>query len=171
MRKTIISLFILSALLISGTARAQKFGHVNLDSLLAIMPEMAKVNTDAAAFYKQLETDLMKMQLELDTKMKDYDAKQSTWSAAMKQLKEAELNSLNQRIQNFQQSAQSDFNNKKAELMKPVMAKVNKSIREVALERGLKYVFDSSKEIGVLLFADPADDLFNLLRSKLGIPN
>lgn len=171
MKKFIRHLFVLAAIAFAPAVHAQKFGHIDLDSLLSIMPEMSKANEDAAAYYKTLETQMLQMQTELDTKMKEYEANQATWSPAIKKLKEDELNSLNQRIQGFQMTAQTDFNNKKAELLKPIYDKVNKAVKDVAKEKGYKYVFDSSKSASILLYADPVDDVFNLVKTKLNIPN
>jgi len=171
MKTFLKTLFIVAALAFAPAANAQKFGHFDLDSLLGMMPELSKANEDAAAFYKQLEKQMIDMQTELDTKMKDYEQFGPTWSPSIKKLKEDEINGLNQRIQGFQMQAQTDFNNKKAELLKPIYDKINKAVKDIAKEKGYKYIFDSSKGAGILVYADPADDVFALLKAKLNIPN
>lgn len=170
MKKFLKHLFVIAIIACAPAANAQKFAHCDLDSLLGMMPEMTKANADAAAFYDDLAKQMQQMQTELETKSKDYDANSATWSPSIKKLKEDELNSLNQRIQGFQMQAQSDFNAKKTELLKPIYDKINKAIKDLAKEKGYKYVFDSSKTAAMLLYADPADDIMPLLKVKLNIP-
>ncbi|TND08723.1 MAG: outer membrane protein [Bacteroidetes bacterium] len=171
MKKFIKHLFVVAAIALAPSIHAQKFGHFDLDSLLSIMPEMEKANKDAADYYKTLEAQMLQMQTELDTKLKDYEANSSSWSPAIKKLKEDELNSLQQRIQQFQMTAQSEFNTQKQNLVKPIYDKINKAVKDIAKEKGYKYVFDSSKGAALLMYADPADDIFALLKVKLNIPN
>lgn len=173
MKKFFYSILVFAGLAIAPAANAQKFAHIDYDSLLSIMPEMTKANEDAAAFYKKLENEMLTMQTELDNKLKAYDADKDMLAKtpSLLQMREAELNSLNQRIQNFQMTAQTDLQNEVARLKKPIIDKVEKAIKDYAKEKGYKYVFDSSKSASILLFADPADDIFLAIKTKLNIPN
>jgi outer membrane protein len=167
--KNIIKIAVVSALVVvsSFTANAQKMAHINLDSLISVMPE-TKVATQAVQDYaKQLETQVTAMQTELQSKYEDFQAKQNDMPALVKASKEKELNDLNQRIQDFQQQAQQDYQKKSAELSKPVYEKAKKAIDQVAKDNGFKYVLDTST--GLVIYNEPADDIFNLVVKKLGI--
>ncbi|GAB4137286.1 MAG: hypothetical protein Fur0041_11990 [Bacteroidia bacterium] len=152
------------------TANAQKIAHFDLDSLLEIMPAFQKASDSAAAYYKMLENQLVVMQMEYERKLNEYDSLNKTWSTLIKQLKEKEIYDLQQNIQAFQASAQQDFANKQKQLVEPIYNDINKAVKEIAKEKGYKYVLDSSKAAGVVLYADPTDDIFELLRVKLNIP-
>lgn len=173
MKKFFYSILFIAALTMAPAANAQKFAHLDYDSLLSIMPEMVKANEDAAAFYKKLETEMLTMQTELDNKLKAYEADKDMLAKtpSLLKIREDELNSLNQRIQNFQMTAQTDMQNEVARLKKPIVDKVDKAIKDYAKEKGYKYVFDSSKSANFLLFADPVDDIFVAIKTKLNIPN
>jgi outer membrane protein len=107
------------------------------------------------------------MQTELQTKYEDYQAKQKDMPELVRASKEKELNDLNQRIQDFQQQAQQDYQKKSAELSKPVYEKAKKAIDQVAKDNGFKYVLDTST--GMVIYNEPADDIFNMVVKKLGI--
>lgn len=173
MKKFFYSILVFAGLAIAPAVNAQKFAHIDYDSLLSIMPEMTKANEDAAAFYKRLESEMLTMQTELDNKLKAYETDKDALAKtpSLLQMREAELQGLNQRIQNFQMTAQTDMQNEVARLKKPIIDKVDKAIKEYAKEKGYKYVFDSSKSANILLFADPADDIFQAIKTKLNIPN
>jgi outer membrane protein len=167
--KNIFKITFVSALIIacSFTGKAQKIAHINLDSLISIMPETKTATQSVQDYAKQLETQVTAMQTELQTKYEDYQAKQTDMPALVKASKEKELNDLNQRIQDFQQQAQTDYQKKSAELSKPVYEKAKKAIDQVAKDNGYRYVLDTST--GMVIYNEPADDIFMLAVKKLGI--
>ena len=165
MKSLFKSLAILGSLTLSTATFAQKTAYVELDSLLSIMPEMAEAKKVSAEFYKQLETTLTTMQKELNDKLADYQANELKYTELIKQTKQKELQDLNQRIQDFQVQAQTEFQKKNEELTRPINAKAKKAIEKVAKAKGYKLVVDSS--VGVLLYTDPADDIFNLVKAEL----
>jgi outer membrane protein len=59
---------------------------------------------------------------------------------------------------------------KQADLFKPIFAKAEKGIEEVAKEKGLIYVFDVSEGGSVVLYkSNESMDLLPLVKTKLGI--
>ncbi|MBO4739992.1 MAG: OmpH family outer membrane protein, partial [Bacteroidales bacterium] len=56
---------------------------------------------------------------------------------------------------------------KQMELLQPIKDRVEKAIAEVAKENGYSYVFDSG--LGVLLYQDESDNIFELVKKKIGI--
>ena len=151
----------------SFTVSAQKMAHINLDSLITLMPESKVAQQGVQDYAKQLEEQVTTMQSELKTKYDDYTAKSKDMPEVVRASKEKELNDLNQRIQDFQQQAQSDYQKKSAELSKPVYEKAKKAVDAVAKENGYKYVLDTST--GIVLYSEASDDIIALVIKKLGI--
>lgn len=151
----------------SPFVQAQKIAHISLDSLLNTMPETKKAKEASQEYYKQLEGQIGSMQGELQKKYQEYQENQTKYTELVKQTKEKELQDLNQRIQDFQQSAQMDIQKKNDELTKPVYDKAKKAIDQVAKENGYKYVLDTSA--GLVLYSEPGDDIIALVMKKLGI--
>ena len=161
---------LITAVMIAGTAfvsNAQKIAHIHLDSLVSLMPESKEAQKAQQDYLKQLEGTITAMQTELQTKYQEYMDNQTKLSDLIKKNKEKELQDLDQRIKDFQTNAQQDLQKKNEELGKPVLDKARKAIDQVAKENGYKYVLDSSS--GIILFSDPADDIFALVKKKLNI--
>lgn len=154
-------------ILSSYTANAQKIAHVNLDSLITIMPESKTAQTAVQDYAKQLEQQVTAMQSELQVKYEAYQKDSPNMAPIVKESKEKELNDLNQRIQDFQQQAQLDYQKKSAELSKPVYEKAKKAIDQVAKDNGYKYVLDTST--GLVIYHEATDDIIGLVVKKLGI--
>jgi len=151
----------------STTMNAQKIANINLDSLISIMPESKTAQQAVQDYAKQLEEQVTAMQSELKTKYDDYQAKSKDMAEVVRASKEKELNDLNQRIQDFQQQAQTDYQRKSAELSKPVYEKAKKAVDAVAKENGFKYVLDTST--GMVIYSEQSDDIIGLVIKKLGI--
>ncbi|MBK7183610.1 MAG: OmpH family outer membrane protein [Bacteroidetes bacterium] len=167
--KNIAKLVVVSAVVLmsSFTANAQKIAHIDLDSLISIMPESKTAQQAVQDYAKQLEQQVIAMQTELQEKYEKYQAESANLAPIIKTNREKELNDLNQRIQDFQQQAQADYQNKSAELSKPVYDKAKKAIDQVAKENGYKYVLDTST--GLVLYTEPTEDIIGLVVKKLGI--
>jgi len=167
--KNVVKLTIVSVIVLIGsfTVKAQKVAHVNLDSLISIMPESKTAQQAVQDYAKQLEQQVVAMQTELQSKYEAYQKDGANMAPIVKESKEKELNDLNQRIQDFQQQAQTDYQKKSAELSKPVYEKAKKAIDQVAKDNGFKYVLDTST--GIVLYNEPADDIIALVIKKLGI--
>lgn len=168
MKKISISLFLIAFILFANQSFSQKakFGHIDSQKLLSEMPETATARKAVEDYTKQLEDQLKTMQTELQTKYDDYTAKQSTYSDLIKKTKEDELNGLQQRIQNFQQTAQQDIQKKEQELLQPVINKAKTAIKEVAKEKGYTYIFDTSTG-SLAYWPETADDIMQLVKAKL----
>ena len=160
--KSLVAIGLVAA---SFSSYAQKIAFIDLDSLLSVMPEMTKAKDSSATYYKQLESTLGAMQKELNDKLAEYQANEKVYTELIKNTKQKELQDLNQRIQDFQVQAQTEFQKYNDKLTKPLNEKAKKAIEKVAKAKGYKFVLDSS--IGVLLYTEPADDIFNAVKAEL----
>jgi outer membrane protein len=167
--KKIIFLFItvvFSAALFAQTTL--KIGHINSQELLQAMPESDSAQAKLDKAVKELQSQLEAMQVELNSKYQDYVSKKDTYSDLIKQTKEADLQQMNQRIQQFQANAEQDIQKQRTEIFKPVLDKANKAIAEVAKANGFTYVLDLSA--GTVIFhADNSIDVLPLVKQKLGL--
>lgn len=161
-KKAALILFALGAF---SFANAQKIAHIELDSLVSMMPETKTAKEVAQAYWKDLEKTVVSMDNEFQTKYNDYLAGQATMSELVRKTKEEELQSLQRRIEEFKQQAQQDYQKKSNELTAPIMAKAKKGIEIVSKEGGFKYVLDTST--GNVLYADPAEDILLAVKKKL----
>lgn len=144
-----------------------RFGHIDSNELLKIMPGKDSAQTKLQTFAKTLENQLKIMNAEFETKYQEYLSNEKTWTELIKTDKQKELQGLQERIQNFQTQAQESLKEKETELLQPIIDKAKKAIEEVAKENGFTYVFDSG--VGVLLYDKGGEDILPLVKKKLNI--
>jgi outer membrane protein len=151
----------------SAMAQNLKFGHVNSDELIQTMPEYDSATVKLEKFRKELVNALELMSVELNNKNDAYQKESKNYSEIVKQTKEQELIDMNKRIQDFQNNAQTQLQNKQTEVFQPIYAKVDKAIKDVGKENGFLYVFD----IKSLLYYDEtkSTNVLSLIKTKLGI--
>lgn len=168
--KLLVASVIAVAALMPTKVDAQKFGHINSQEIVALMPERDDAYTKLQAFGKELNETISSMQTDYQTKLKEYNEKVSTWNESIKKTKEDELNSLMQRIRQFSEQAEQDFNSRQETLLTPVMKKAQDAIDKVAKAQGLAYVFDLAS--GAIIYIDEANtvNLLPLVKAELGIP-
>ena len=170
MKKLFRVLFLGVALFVmSGMAQAQvKIAHVNTAEILDVMPEKATAEKALEKYYDELQSQLQTMAQEYQTKMQDYEANQATMSNLVKQSKEKEIIDLQNRIQQFQANAEQEFEAKRAELLKPILDKIQNAINTVGKEKGYTYILDLATGAAVYV-ADDAVDCTKDVKTKLGI--
>lgn len=170
MKKLISISVIVFLILFSGSINAQelKFGHIDLQALIQVMPERTAAEQQYSKQAKELEDQLKTMQDDLEAKFATYTQKRDSLSDIVRSAKEAEIQDIQQRIQNFQLLAQQQLQQKQNEMLKPIFDKAENAIGEVAREKGLIYVFDTSSRV-VLYQSNLSLDLLPLVKTKLGI--
>jgi outer membrane protein len=88
------------------------------------------------------------------------------WSEIVRADKEKEIQGLQQRIQEFQQTAGEQLQAKQNELFKPIYDKVTKAIQDVAKENKFTYIFDVNS---VLYYSEESIDITSMVKAKLAI--
>lgn len=144
-----------------------KFGHIDFAQLYRMMPGHDSIKQVYETYAKGLQNQLVQMQAELESKLTDYQANQTTWSNVIRQMKEREITDIQSRLEDFREQAQIDLRNKEEELTAPLIERARKAVEEVAKENGYTYIFNSSDFY--LLYANPSDDIMPLVKRKLGI--
>lgn len=143
MKKLILMLMLFAPLSIF----AQKFGHIDAQSIMQGMPEFIKAKGDIDAQQKQYENDLKLMQDELQRKSEEYDKTKSTMNATKQQETETALQQMYQKIQQTYQDNQQALSKASQEKMQPITEKLVKAIKNVGRAGGYVYIMDQASGI------------------------
>ena len=172
MFQTIRFFFFGSLLLAFSGVAAQspgKYGHMNLGNLLESMPQsrqadstlkilVAKLKVKGDSLGTALETAAAKLQA-------DYDEGLLTPVQAQEQY--AVLQKQDATLQAYEKESQQTMEDRRNELLQPILLSVEEAVKAVAKENGYLLIFDTST--GAMLFVNDTDDVTALVRKKLGI--
>ncbi len=171
MKKTRIVLPLMIALILTGfsfsASAQQKFAHINSNELLMQMPGVDSVQIKVEMYAEELQETYMSLITEFQRKSQEFEANQANLSEIVRQSRQRELESLRERIIEFQTMAEEDLMMHENRLLSPIIEKAQNAIQEVAEERGYSYVLDSG--MGAVIHADPGDDIMPYVKEKLGI--
>lgn len=148
---------------------AQKFGRINTQEVISVMPEMKEMQTNIEAYSKDLQENMETIVVEYNNKYQEFNKNFATMSDAVRQLKEKELNELIQRRNEFEQVAQQDLQKRYNELLAPIIEKAKAAIDKVASAGGYLTILDTST--GSLAYFDETalTDIAPIVKKELGI--
>ena len=155
---------------ISGVANAQKIGHVNLERVIANMPETRALQAEIAKISKTYKDDIDGQVNKFKAKLKKYEAEAGTQTQQVNEQRAQEVQRDRTQITQLEQAAYEDIQAKQQKKLVPILQKAEIAVKEVAKAKGLLYILDASAGKGLLL-AEGTDD-YDDLKAKLGLlPN
>lgn len=169
MMKKIFLLFSFTTLAVLASP-AQKYGHLNFGLLVSGLPEVKAADAELEAYQKQLTAKGEEMAKTWQEKAQAFAQKaQSGEMAPVEQQKQqAALEKEREEILGYEQEINDKMQQKRQELLKPIIDKAEAAIKEVAQENGYLMIFDTSV-FNSILFAQDTDDVLQLVKAKLGI--
>lgn len=168
--KNAIKLTLAVVLALSATSLfAQKFGRINTQEIIMVMPETKEMQTNLEAYYKTLMDQAETINVEFNNKLQEFQKNLNTYPESVRNLKEKELHELQGRSEEFQQVAQQDYQKKQSELLAPIIEKAKAAIDKISVAGAFLCVFDTST--GSLAYFDEASltDIAPAVKKELGI--
>jgi outer membrane protein len=132
------------------------------------MPESDSAQAKIESLQQTYESQYEEMQVELNKKYENYLQNRETYTELIRQTKETEITEIQQRIQQFESIAAQELQTQRNELLRPIIEKANKAIKEVAEDNGLIYVFDISQG-NPIYFSEESVDILPLVKINLGL--
>ena len=166
--KKILMIAAMTVMSVAAMAQDFKFGYVDFNEVIMLMPEMDEARKTIEENQKTNEEILMTMYKEYETKMQQYQQNNATWTPAVREMKEKEIMQLEQNLQQNQQVLQQEIQQLQQQLQAPIYEKAQKAVNELAKAEGLAVVFEKNS----LLYLDPAQgvNLTPEARTALNIP-
>ena len=163
-------LLLVAAMLIPMLASAQtlKIGLVDMQGIFNVMPEKEAAEKQLAEVSKKYEAENEKLGEEMKRMYDEFQAMKEDELPAIKERKARELQDYNQKIQQFQQTAYNDLNKLNADLMGPIMQKIQTAVEAVGKEGSYSLIQPKSTDI-ILYFGAPVEDISNQVKAKLGV--
>lgn len=172
MKKIVSISFLLVAFLslYSTATFAQKYGHLNSGNLLEQLPEVKAADKQLEEYRKQLVSKGEEMATAFQANVQSYIAKANAGdlTPAQGQEQERKLQAERQKIMEYEQEVIAKVQQKRQELLEPILKKVQDTINLVGKENGYTMIFDTSI-FNAVLFAKDSDDLMPIMKKRLGI--
>lgn len=165
LKVAIASVYLMLLVSFATVAQDNKPGYIYFSNVLEQMPKYTKMTRDFEAYKKAFDDMYQRLKSDYDSRVKDFDAKQSKMTDKARKQNEAELADLKDRLEEYQSRAKEQIDKKKDEQMAPFLDEIITAVLAVAKEKGYTYVLDSWK--GVTIVPANVDDFMVALKLKL----
>lgn len=169
--KKVLKLTLAVALTMGATSLfAQKFGRINTQEIIALMPETKAMQENLDTFGKELQDNIETMNVEFNNKLQEFQKNSSTYNDAVREMKAKELQDLQNRSREFQEMSQQQYQQKYNELLTPIIEKAKNAIDKVSAAGGYTAVFDTAAGAMAYFSETLLTDIAPEVRTELGIP-
>lgn len=166
-----IALVMLLALPMGVFAQNLKFGHINAQEIITVMPEFTKAQNDIQTLEKQLTAELQRTQEEFNKKYQEFQqaiAKDSL-PPNIAERRQKELQDMMQRQEQFQQDAQQQMQKAQNDAMAPIYQKLDNAIKAVGAAEEVIYIFDLARTSIPYVNESQSINLTSKVKANLGI--
>lgn len=166
-----IALVLMLILPMGVFAQNLKFGHMNAQEIIAVMPEFTKAQADLQALEKKYGEELQRTQGEFNKKYQEFQQAMSKDSlpANIAERRQKELQDMMQRQEQFQQDAQEGMQKAQTEMMTPIYKKLDDAIKAVGAAEGVIYIFDLARTAIPYVNESQSVNLTTKVKTQLGI--
>ena len=145
---------------------AQKWAVINTQQLMESMPELKTVNEQLEAANKKYQDEFTKLQEEFQKKFEEFQGLDENTPQTIKDRRMQEMQELENKIQQFRETAVQDIQRQQQQLMAPIQEKVVKAIQAVGAEGNYTFVFEN---VMPLYTGTDVTDITDTVKSRLGI--
>ena len=145
---------------------AQKFAVINTQELMESMPELQTVKEQMEASSKKYEDEIAKLQEEFSKKFEEFQALEESTPQTIKERRMQEMQELENKVNQFRQTAAQDLQRQQQQLMAPIQEKVVKAIQSAGAEGGYTFIFEN---VVPLYTGTDVTDITATVKTRLGI--
>lgn len=143
-----------------------KVAHIDVQQLLADMPEMKAAESELKKLSETYQADIQGSMVEFQNKAKQYQDESGSKTREENEKRANELQGIQENIGAAQQAAQQEIQKKQAELLGPITERAKLAIEKVAAAQGFDYVVDS--QAGGSVIVAKGKDLLPEVKQELG---
>ena len=154
------------------TAHAQlKIGFMNPQEALLSLPERDRIEQELNAYVQQKRTELQEKTADFQQQASEFQQNAESMSEEKRRQEEQRLTQLQNELQQYQNNMRNQIQRKRAEMMEPLLQRVDNAIASVSSEMGLDFVLNEKTSSGsnVLFYSSgsKANDITQKVIDKL----
>jgi outer membrane protein len=157
---------ILMAAPMTFASAQSKIAHIDTQKLISEMPEVVAAQKQLEQLEKTYTTEIENTYKEFQTKAQTYSADAANQTDVTNQARQKELETMQQNINQYRETAAQDLQKKQVEMMRPLYDKAKVAIEKVAAAQGFDYVLDASAGGSVIMAK--GKDLMADVKADLG---
>lgn len=167
MKKALFTTLFLILFSFAASAQTIKFGSVNSDEIITLMPETDSARVQIEKRTTELKKEFQVIEMDLQKKYEAYQKGLSTFSAAMRQAKEKDISDGQANMKQFEEAAQIELQELQGIVMKPAIDKIRAAIEKISKANGVTFVIDNAQPPFIYMNEASVLDLTPLIKTEL----
>lgn len=170
--KTLLAFILVNAFLMLS-AQEGKFGYIDFNGTLRIMPEYLEAEKNLKEIQSDYHEEIERSKREFERQYIEFMLEQDHLSASIVAKRQKELQLLMDNNAQFRDNVQLELEARRDELLMPLKKKLMKVVSDVCVEKNLDYVVDTGK--GSYLYINPekgvdlTEDVYKILGIEIKI--
>lgn len=160
-------LFLALLLCLPAALSAQKFGMVDIESVLNEMPEYAEAKKTIDSYSQKFNLEFTNLRDKFQKDYTDYQNLPADTPESIRKRRAQELQEQDQRMQQFYNDAIQEMLRERTTILTPHRERVNEAIKAIVSEGNYTMVFEKS---GNMFPGAEVEDITNAVKIRLGIP-
>ncbi|HBQ61846.1 MAG TPA: hypothetical protein DD671_20145 [Balneolaceae bacterium] len=155
MKKLTALVLFVSLFAIQDVFAQVNIGYTNPARILSQLPEVEEIDAEIQALIEQRDQELGERAAQLQQEFSNYEQSMTALSEQERSTREQELMEKNQQFEQQREVMMNEIRQKRAELMAPVIERMNVAMDEVAQEMGLDLILNEGTSYGdsIIFFA------------------
>lgn len=169
MRKFLLLLLVAVAVSTVASAQTVKFGRINSQAIVELMPEADSAQVKIKLRAEQLQEQIDFMQAELKKKYAAFDKEATTLQGVIAEQRKKDIIDLQNRLEQFTQEADQELNQVRGLILQPIFKKLQDAIDKVSKVNLITFVIDEASQAPAFIYIDESavKDLTPLVKAEL----
>ncbi len=162
-------------ILLAGTAfastHAQRFGYVDTEYILDMLPEYRSAQKQLELISSDWEKEIEKKQIVIDKMHRDFNAEQVLLTEEMRKKRDQEIKDKEKELREYRTQKfgyEGELFKKRQELIKPIQDKIFEAVQKVAKQSALDFIFAKGGDM-IMLYSNAKYDKSDEVLTELGV--
>lgn len=169
MKTRLLSLIVLVNLCLGLSAQEGKFGYLDFNSTLKLMPEYMEAEINLQKIQSDYRTEIERSKREFERQYIEFMLEQDHLSSSIVAKRQKELQLLMDNNTKFRDKVQEELETQRVNMLAPLKQKLLSVISKVCTDKGLDYVIDTGTRTYLFINPEKGVDISNQVYSILGI--
>lgn len=144
-----------------------RFGYLNYQQALQLMPQYALVQQKMADLRRQYEAEMQRVTDEFNRKYEEFLEGQHEFPKTILQKRQTELQELMTRNVSFKEESRKQLAEAEREALAPLKIRLSETVAKIASERGLALVVNTASDACPYINPELGEDLNQLVTDAL----
>lgn len=167
--KKLTMMMLVLAFAISASAQKGKFGYLNYEQTMKLMPQYAKAGEALDKLQQDFADETQRIDLEFYRQYIEYLQGQNTISPTILLKRQKELQDTYDKNMEFKKTVKDSIMSEREKLLLPIRVKLIEAVHSVAKDLKLDYVIDTGAHTYLYIGEENSVDISEKVFKKLGI--